>query len=132
MGIEFRYPPQQVGPMKMWFKPENFRKVIDVCTEKGLGISTIEVYKGGYADTLMSDDFGGNPFDPNWYTNEFEDLVKKYCLENDEEVLFSGWYLEPEKNNKANNSSNVMSSEQLNKEIINKTSFWSRMKSWWP
>ena len=55
MGIEFTYPSQQIGPPVLWFKPENFKKVIAVCKEKGLGISVIEVYKEGYADTLLSD-----------------------------------------------------------------------------
>lgn len=96
LGIEFRFPSQQVGPPVLWFKPENFKKVLAVCKEKGLGISVIEVYKDGYADTLLSDDFGANPFDPKWYLNEYENLVNKYCMVSDnKEVLFSGWYLEP-------------------------------------
>ncbi len=78
MGIEFRFPSQQIGPQLLWFKPENFKKVIEVCKEKSLGISVIDLYKGGYAETLLSDDFGGNPFDPNWYFTGYENLIKEY------------------------------------------------------
>lgn len=96
LGIEFRYPSQQIGPPVMWFKPENFRKVLSVCKEKGVGVTTIEVYKGGYADTLLAEDFGGNPYDVDWYTKEYEKLVVQYCADSDKtEVLFSGWYVEP-------------------------------------
>jgi len=101
MGITFSCPPQQIGPQLLWFEPEYFKKVIDVCQKKGLGISTIEVYKGGYADTLLSKDFGGNPYDPDWYMSEYENLIKKYCVGTDNRVvLFSGWYLEPNNINK--------------------------------
>lgn len=97
MGIEFSCPSQQIDPPLLWFKPENFKKVIDVCREKGLGISTIEIYKDGYAETLMSEDFGGDPHDPDWYTTGYENLVKKYCTGTDNRsVLFSGWYVERE------------------------------------
>jgi hypothetical protein len=95
LGIEFRFPSQQVGPPLVWFKPENFKKVLEVCKKNGLGLTVIEVYKGGYADTLLSDDFGANPYNPDWYINAYEDLVNKYCADTDQEVLFSGWYVEP-------------------------------------
>ncbi len=96
LGIEFSFPTQQIGPQLLWFKPENFKKVIEVCKDKGLGISVIEVYKNGYAETLLSDDFGGNPFDPNWYTTGYENLIQEYCTGSDNiPVLFSGWYEEP-------------------------------------
>lgn len=129
LGIEFRYPSQQIDPPMLWFKPENFKKVIAVCKEKGLGILVIEVYKEGYADTLLSDDFGGNPFDPNWYTNEFENAVKKYCLETENtEVLFAGWYLDPTDGNETavTNNSKTMSVEASN----NKPGLWSKIKNW--
>jgi|688.fasta_scaffold141485_2 hypothetical protein len=100
MGIQFTYPSKQIGPPVLWFKPENFKKVIAICKEKGLGISVIEVYKDGYADTLLSDDFGGNPYDSNWYFTEYENLVKKYFKDSDDKtVLFSGWYIEPSNTN---------------------------------
>ena len=134
LGIEFRFPSQQTGPPLIWFKPENFKKVIAVCSEKGLGISVIEVYKDGYAYTLLAEDFGGNPFDANWYTSEYENLIKKYCTGTaNGEVLFSGWYVEPADTNitSADNGSNAMSRDGSNKTIRNKTGFWSKIKDWW-
>lgn len=133
MGIEFRFPSQQIEPPLLWFKPENFKKVIEVCRKKGLGISAIEVYKDGYADTLLSDDFGGNPYDPNWYTSGYESLVKKYCNSGDnKEVLFSAWYMEPDNTNKTTdkNIPNLASNSSSDQRIKNGTGFWTRIKNW--
>lgn len=113
LGIEFRCPSQQTGPTVLWFKPENFKKVIHVCQEKRLGISVIEVYKDGYADTLLAEDFGGDPFDPNWYAIEYENLVKKYCTGADnKEVLFSGWYVESDTIHKSSSSGALPKAER--------------------
>ena len=30
MGIQFTYPSKQIGPPVLWFKPENFKKVIAI------------------------------------------------------------------------------------------------------
>lgn len=106
LGIPFISPPQQTGPPLLWFKPENFKKVIDVCKEEGLGISVIEVYKGGYAETLLAEDFGGNPYDPNWYINGYEKLVKDYCMDG-ANVLFAGWYLVPGNTNQPSANSTL-------------------------
>ncbi len=128
LGIEFRYPSQQIDPPMLWFKPENFKKVLAVCNENGLGVHVIEVYKGGYADTLISDDFGGNPFDSNWYTSEFDQLQKRYCSgEDNEEVLFAGWYLEPADTEEP--GTDLVEEESSGQVIRKKKSFWSRIIS---
>ncbi|MGV3611446.1 MAG: hypothetical protein ACO1N0_10880 [Fluviicola sp.] len=129
LGIEFRFPSGQIDPPLLWFNPGNFKKVLAVCQEKGLGVQVIEVYKGGYADTLISDDFGGNAFDSGWYLREYDRLLKQYCSGEDAaEVMFAAWYLEKDDDDSESNSDNESRSEPgKNKEP--KKGFWSRIRS---
>lgn len=127
LGIEFRFPSGQIDPPLLWFNPENFKKVLAVCQEKGLGVQVIEVYKGGYADTSISDDFGGNAFDSDWYLGEYDRLIKHYCSGEDAaEVMFAGWYLE---SNDPELSSDNRSDAEPEKITAPKKGFWSRIRS---
>jgi hypothetical protein len=67
--------------------------VLEVCRQKKLGIKSLEVWKGGYADTRLCADYGGDPFDTAWYGPVFEELMSLYA-DGDETVLFSGTYIE--------------------------------------
>jgi hypothetical protein len=126
-GIEFRFPSGQIDPPLLWFNPDNFKKVLTVCREKGLGVHVIEVYKEGYADTLISDDFGGNAFDPDWYLREYDQLVEKYCSAEDEtEVMFAGWYLEKHDTELSGNEDSMSHRVEPTEP---KKSFWSRIRS---
>ena len=77
----------------LWYKPTDFRRVLEVCRQKKLGVKTIEVWKGGYADTRLCSDYGGDPFDAAWYGPVFEELERLY-VDSDETVLFCGTYSE--------------------------------------
>jgi hypothetical protein len=77
----------------LWYKPGDFRQVLEVCRQKKLGVKSIEVWKGGYADTRLCADYGDDPFNTAWYEPVFEELLRLYA-DGDETVLFCGTYSE--------------------------------------
>jgi len=93
LGIPFT-AFQGESPPFVWFKPDGFRRVMDVCKTNGLGVAAIEVWKDGYAETVLVDEHGGDPFDATWYLAAFETLLKTYVADGEAGVLFAASYLE--------------------------------------
>ena len=74
-----------------YFSEKDFKIVLNRIQHFNLGISGIEPWLNGeFYNVLVAEDFGSNPFDPNWYNQAFEKLKKE-----NNNLIYAATYVVP-------------------------------------